>query len=86
MEVHEHLGGARQVLVRQRRVPVPMGEPLAQRMPVRDRGAPVEHLLPVGHIGDGGRLDKEAGVAGLPIRSRHRVTILALARQGEEVG
>ena len=67
VEGHQHVGDARHVVLREHRRVVPMGIPVPQRVPFGDRFAPVEHLLPVGHVGGGGGLDQQPGVAGLAV-------------------
>ena len=85
VELHQHLGRARQVIVGQRGIAVTVGEAAAEWMADRYRSAPVEHLLPVRNVGDRCGLDQQARVAGLPVGAVHRVAVLAFLRQGEEV-
>ena len=71
---------------REHLVPVPMRVLGAQRVTGRRLLGPVEHLLPVGHVGGGRRLDEEVGVAGLAVGSGRDELQLGVAVEREELG
>ena len=58
----------------------------AQRVAEGSLAAPVQHLLPVGHVGGGGGLDQQPGVAGLAVRTGGHESRLHLGRLREELG
>ena len=55
-----------------------------QRVTIAKRCSPVEHLLPVGYVGDRRRLDQQARVTALPVGARHDISVLPLLGKGEE--
>ena len=64
---------------------VAVREPGAQGVPGGHVARPVEHLLPVGHVGVGRRLDQQAGVAGLAVGAGRDELRLGLGREREEL-
>ena len=66
--------------------PVPMRVSLAQRMPVRQLPAPIEHLFPVGHVAGGGGLDQQAGISRLAVAVGRNELLLDVLGHREEVG
>ena len=85
VELDQHLGDPGHLGLGQHGPEVPVGEVGPQGMPVGEGGAPVEHLLPVRGVADGGRLDQEAGVADLPVGAGHDRRLLLLGREAEEL-
>ena len=84
MEVHQEVADTRQVVLGKGRRTVAVGILRSQRVAIAERCPPVEHLLPVGYVGDRRRLDQQARVAALPVGARHDIGVLALLGKGEE--
>ena len=63
VEQHQHVGDPRHRRLGEHLVHVAVRVLAPQRVPGRRLVAPVEHLLPVGHLGGRGGLDEEARVA-----------------------
>ena len=85
VEVVEHLGDAGHSGLGQHLRAVAVRVAGAQRMALGQRDAPVEHLLPVGHVAAGGSFHEQAGVTGLAVALGGDERLLGLLRMFEEL-